>query len=72
MAFGLIATVEDEAGEQHRDQIVGEDEADAAWGLIAPHSPLGQALIGAAPGDDLLWPRPAGAVSLTLISRIRP
>ena len=72
MAFGLTAVVADAAGQHHRSQIVGEDEADASKGLIAPHSPLGQALIGAAPGDDLLWPRPAGAVRLTLISLIRP
>ena len=41
MAFGLIAVVADAAGQHHRSQIVGEDEADAAGGLIAPHSPLG-------------------------------
>ena len=72
MAFGLVALVEDEAGQRRRYQIVGEDEAAAALGLIAPHSPLARALIGAKPGDDLLWPRPAGTVTLTLISLSRP
>lgn len=72
MAFGLVALVEDEDGQQHRYQIVGEDEADAPRGLIAPHSPLARALIGAKPGDDLLWPRPSGAITLTLISLTRP
>lgn len=72
MGFGLVAVVADAAGQQHRYQIVGEDEADGARGLIAPHSPLARALIGAVPGDDLLWPRPAGAVTLTLISLSRP
>ena len=41
MAFGLIAVVADAAGQHHRFQIVGADEADASMGLIAPHSPLG-------------------------------
>jgi transcription elongation factor GreB len=72
MAFGLVAVVEDEEGHQHRYQIVGDDEADASCGLIAPQSPLARALMGARPGDDLLWPRPAGAVTLTLISLSRP
>ena len=72
MAFGLVALVADAAGREHRYQIVGEDQADAAKGLIAPHSPLARALIGAKPGDDLLWPRPAGTITLTLISLTRP
>ena len=72
MAFGLVALVGDEAGQRRRYQIVGEDEAAAAQGLIAPHSPLARALIGAKPGDDLLWSRPAGAVTLTLISLSKP
>ena len=72
MVFGLIATVQDEAGQRRRFQIVGEDEADASQGLIAPQSPLARALIGARPGDELLWPRRAGTVTLTLISLTRP
>ena len=71
MSFGLVALVEDEAGDTHRYQIVGEDEADASRGLIAPQSPLARALIGARPGDDVLWPRPSGAVTLTVISLSR-
>lgn len=47
--------------------IVGEDEADAGAGLVAPWSPLGRALIGAQPGDEVIWRRPAGPVVLEVL-----
>lgn len=50
----------DEEGRQHQVQLVGEDQAYAASGLINWGSPLGRALLGAAPGDEVLWRRPAG------------
>mgnify|MGYP006200488729 FL=1 len=50
----------DEDGRQHEVQLVGEDQAYAASGLINWGSPLGRALLGAAPGDEVLWRRPAG------------
>ncbi|MDH0303120.1 MULTISPECIES: GreA/GreB family elongation factor [unclassified Pseudomonas] len=50
----------DEHEQEHLVQLVGEDQADAAQGLINWGSPLGQALLGAGPGDEVLWRRPAG------------
>ncbi|GLO15383.1 transcription elongation factor GreB [Pseudomonas putida] len=41
-------------------QLVGEDEADAGRGLINWDSPLGRALLGAGPGDEVVWRRPVG------------
>ncbi|MEN5034470.1 GreA/GreB family elongation factor [Pseudomonas sp. TWI929] len=41
-------------------QLVGEDEADAGRGLINWGSPLGRALLGAGPGDEVVWRRPVG------------
>lgn len=49
-------------------EIVGEDEADAALGRIAPHSPLARALIGAEVGDLVVWRRPSGAVEVEIVS----
>ncbi|MEN5236321.1 MULTISPECIES: GreA/GreB family elongation factor [Pseudomonas] len=41
-------------------RLVGEDEADAGRGLINWSSPLGRALLGAGPGDEVVWRRPVG------------
>lgn len=50
----------DAQGQEHVVQLVGEDEADAGRGMINWGSPLGRALLGAGPGDEVLWRRPAG------------
>lgn len=50
----------DEQNQEHLVQLVGEDEADAGRGLINWGSPLGRALLGAGPGDEVVWRRPVG------------
>lgn len=67
VAFGLIVTVADEDGTEHRFQITGEDEADATAGRITPQSPLARALMGAAPGDVVTWKKPSGPVELEIV-----
>ncbi|MCV2866429.1 GreA/GreB family elongation factor [Albidovulum sediminicola] len=67
-AFGTRITVADEDGTEQAFEIVGEDEADAALGRIAPQSPLARALIGARVGDTVDWKRPAGTVTLELLA----
>ncbi|GAB4384994.1 GreA/GreB family elongation factor [Albidovulum sp.] len=67
VAFGARVRVVDEAGREQVFEITGEDEADAAQGRIAPHSPLAQALIGARRGDVVEWRRPAGTLSLEVV-----
>lgn len=67
VAFGLAVTVRDEAGTETRWEITGEDEADATLNRIAPHSPLARALLGAAPGDEVAWRRPAGTIHLEIV-----
>ncbi|RSC29056.1 transcription elongation factor GreAB [Pseudomonas putida] len=57
----------DELDEEHRVQLVGEDQADAARGLINWGSPLGRALLGAGPGDEVVWRRPAGDLSIEVV-----
>ncbi|HEX8544083.1 MAG TPA: GreA/GreB family elongation factor [Pseudomonas sp.] len=58
--IGSWVTFADEQGAEQRVQLVGEDQADAAAGLINWGSPLGRALLGAQLGDEVLWKRPAG------------
>ena len=67
VAFGLIVTVADGDGTEHRFQITGEDEADAPSGRITPQSPLARALMGAAPGDVVQWRKPAGSIDLEIL-----
>ena len=68
VAFGLIVTVVDEDGTEHRFQITGEDEADATQGKITPQSPLARALMGAQPGDVVRWRKPSGSVNLEILT----
>lgn len=72
VAFGLVVTVADAEGAEHRFQITGEDEADAAQGRITPQSPLARALMGAAVGDVVRWAKPSGVVELEVTEIARP
>lgn len=72
VVFGLRVRVADEEGRETTYEITGEDEADAARGWIAPHSPLARALIGAGVGDVVTWRRPAGAMDLEILAIERP
>jgi transcription elongation GreA/GreB family factor len=55
VAFGTRVTI-DEHGRLRSVTIVGHDEAQPASGLIAFASPIGQALMGAEPGEDVTVP----------------
>jgi transcription elongation GreA/GreB family factor len=69
--IGSWVTYADEHDTEHRVQLVGEDQADAAHGLINWDSPLGRALLGAPLQDEVLWQRPAGDQFIEVI-RIEP
>ena len=69
--IGSWVTFTDEHGNEQRVQLVGEDQADAAQGLINWGSPLGRALLGARVGDEVLWLRPAGDLQVEIIA-IKP
>ena len=69
--IGSWVTYADEHATEHRVQLVGEDQADAAHGLINWGSPLGRALLGARLNDEVLWQRPAGDQLIEVI-RIEP
>ncbi|WP_347902117.1 GreA/GreB family elongation factor [Pseudomonas purpurea] len=69
--IGSWVTYADERGTERRVQLVGEDQAVAAKGLINWSSPLGRALLGAQLNDEVLWQRPAGDQLIEII-RIEP
>ena len=51
--FGVEVTLRSGSGVEQTFRLVGEDEADAARGLLSWVSPLGQALLGHEPGDTV-------------------
>jgi transcription elongation GreA/GreB family factor len=69
--IGSWVTYVDESDTEHRVQLVDEDQADAAHGLINWSSPLGRALLGAQRHDEVLWQRPAGNQLIEVV-RIEP
>ncbi|MGR3571722.1 GreA/GreB family elongation factor [Brevirhabdus sp.] len=68
VAFGAWVRLCDENDEERLYRIVGEDEADAAQGLIGLHAPLSRALLGQQVGDVVQWPRPSGTMELEIIA----
>lgn len=66
--FGAKVTIEDETGEQSVFQIVGEDEADIAQRKVSYVSPVAKALLGRKVGDNTIWQRPAGPISLDILN----
>ena len=64
VAFGACVTVTDEDNRTHRFRIVNDMATDPAQGLIAPSSPLAQALMEQRVGDVVEWPRPNGTIEL--------
>ena len=67
VGFGLAVTVTDDQGLETTYEITGEDEADAPLHRIAPQSPLARALIGAQVGDEVIWHKPSGSVTLEIL-----
>jgi transcription elongation factor GreA len=66
--FGCKVVLENiETGEDVRYQLVGPDESDIENGRISVSSPLGKAIIGRKPGDELTLEVPAGKRSYELI-----
>jgi len=61
VVFGSTVDLEDlDAGKQVTYQIVGDDEADIAQGLISVSSPIARSLIGKSPGDVAVVMAPGG------------
>ena len=66
--FGSTVDLEDlDSGEEVRYRLVGPYEADLAQGTISVTSPIGRALIGKEPGDDVQVRTPGGTKNLEII-----
>jgi transcription elongation GreA/GreB family factor len=65
--FGAKVTVEDEEGKLLTFEIVGEDEANIHEGRVSYLSPLAEALIGAAVGDEVIWEKPMVDSYITIL-----
>lgn len=65
--FGATVKVEDDEGNVHIFNIVGEDEADVTENKVSWASPLAKALIGHKVGETVVWQRPAGNLNLEII-----
>jgi transcription elongation factor GreA len=59
IGLGSVVTVESD-GEDHRLTIVGSSESDPGAGRISSASPVGRALLGHRPGDEVVIATPAG------------
>ena len=59
--FGCKVLLENsDTGEDVKYQLVGPDESDIEKGRISVSSPLGQAILGKKPGDELTFQGPGG------------
>ena len=66
--FGSKVVLENiETGEDVRYQLVGPDESDIQNGRISVSSPLGKAIIGRKPGDELSLQVPGGRRTYELV-----
>ena len=67
IVFGATVDLADEeTGDEICYQIVGEDEANIHEGRVSYLSPLAEALLGGAIGDEVLWEKPLGNSYLTI------
>jgi transcription elongation factor GreA len=66
VALGSTVVVEDQRGTSRTYQIVGRAESNPSAGKVSETSPVGKALLGAAPGDTVTVHAPAGAVTMTV------
>jgi transcription elongation factor GreB len=65
--FGAWVKLEDEAGELVCYRVVGPDESDPGAGHISMDSPVGRALMGKSPGDEVSVVRPRGRTGYVIL-----
>jgi transcription elongation factor GreB len=70
--FGATVELADEDDNRRTVTLVGDDEGDAAMGLIGWSAPLARALLGARVGDERVVRLPAGEKSYEVLSITYP
>jgi len=66
--FSSLVTLENiDTGENVEYQLVGPEESNIEQGLISVSSPLGKAMIGKKPGDEIVLQTPGGKRSYELV-----
>ena len=66
--FSSLVVLENiDTGENVEYQLVGPDESNIEQGLISVSAPLGQAIIGKKPGDEIVLQTPGGKRSYELV-----
>jgi transcription elongation factor GreA len=66
--FGTKVLLENiDSGEEVEYQLVGPDESDVIRGRISVSSPLGKAILGKKPGDELILEVPGGRRAYELV-----
>lgn len=68
VAVGTVATVIDDDGDEMEFFVAPAENKVAGMMLASPDSPLGAALLGAAPGDDITYDAPGGTFTYTVKS----
>jgi transcription elongation factor GreA len=68
VAFGAVVLVRDEAGREHRFEIVSSQAASPGSGKISIESPVARALLGRRPGDVAAVELPRGTREFTILS----
>lgn len=67
-AFGVTVTLVDAQGRERRVRVVGVDEVDVAAGHVSFLSPIAQAVLGAAVGDEVRVRTPRGEEELEVVA----
>ena len=67
VALGSTVVVEDARGKSHTYQIVSSAETNPSQGKVSEASPVGKALLGAAPGETVTVQAPAGPVKMKVV-----
>jgi transcription elongation factor GreB len=68
VGFGAWVVLEGDDGGKLCYRVVGPDESDADNGEVSMDSPMGRALLGKEPGDDIEVRRPRGNATFAILS----